>query len=100
MPAGDKARWKAWADGLRQKMMTQLTTHVTKSVDEIIRETATEKPASALGTERFWKACQAGKGTNDTLLKAGFEIRFESSAEGRVDAVTFRLNDTWKAIMQ
>ncbi len=100
MSAGDKVRWKEWADALRQTMMEHLTPHVTKSVEDIIKETATEKPASVLGTQRFWKACQAGEGTNDTLAKAGFEIEFESNTEGKVDTVTLQLNDTWKAIMQ
>ncbi len=100
MSVRDKVRWKEWADGLRQKMMAQLIPHVTKSVQEIVEETATEKPASVLGTQRFWKACQAGTGTNDTLSKAGFEIEFEANAEGKVETVTLQLNDTWKAIMK
>ena len=96
MSVRDKVRWKEWADGLRQTMMTQLTPHVTKSVEEIIKETATAKSASVLGTQRFWTAFQAGKGTNDTLSRAGFE----TNAEGKVENVTLQLNDTWKAIMQ
>jgi len=100
MTVRDKVRWKEWADALRQTMMEHLTPHVTKSVEDIIKETATEKPASVLETQRFWKACQAGEGTNDTLAKAGFEIEFESNTEGKVDTVTLQLNDTWKAIMQ
>ncbi len=100
MSVRDKVRWKEWADGLRQTMMADLTLQVTKTIEEIIEETATEKPSSVLGTQRFWKACQAGKGTNDTLSKAGFEIEFGSNAEGKVDTVTLQLNGTWKAIMQ
>ena len=100
MSVRDKLRWKEWADGLRQTMMADLTPHVKKSVEEIIEETATEKSASVVGTQKFWKAFQTGTGTNDTLLKAGFEIEFESNAEGKVATVTLQLNDTWKAIMQ
>ncbi len=100
MSVRDKVRWKEWADGLRQTMMADLTPHVTKSVEEIIKETATEISSSVLGTQKFWIDCQAGKGTNDTLSKAGFEIEFESNAEGKVATVTFQINDTWKAIMQ
>ena len=81
-------------------MMVSLTPHVTKSVEDIIKETATEKSVSVLESQKFWKACQAGKGANDALSKAGFEIEFESNAEGRVDSVTLQLNDTWKTIMQ
>jgi hypothetical protein len=100
MTVRDKVRWKEWAEELRQTMMADLTPQVTKSVEEIIRETSTEKSPSVLGTPRFWKACQAGKGTNDTLSKAGFEIEFGPNAEGKVDTVTLQLNATWKAIMQ
>jgi len=100
MSVRDKVRWREWADDLRQTMMAELTRHVTKSIEEIIEETATEKSASVLGTQKFWKACQVGKGTNDTLSKAGFEIEFESNAEGKVDTVTLQLNDTWTAIVQ
>ena len=38
MTARDRLRWKAWADSLRQTMMTELTTSVTKSVSQIIAE--------------------------------------------------------------
>ena len=100
MSVRDKLRWKEWADGLRQMMMSQLTPQVEKSAEEILTETATEQSASILGTQRFWKSCQAGEGANDTLSKAGFEIEFESNAEGKVGTVTLQLNDTWKAIMQ
>jgi len=100
MSVRDKARWKEWADGLRQAMMSELTPNVTKSVQDIINETGTDKSESVLGTTKFWQACQAATGTNDTLSKAGFEIEFEANAEGKVDTVTLRLNETWKAIMQ
>ena len=100
MSVRDKVRWKTWADDLRQTMMTDLTAQVTKSVEEIIEETATEKSPTVLGTQRFWKSCQTGKGTNDTLSKAGFEIEFGPNDEGKVDTVTLQLNGTWRAIMQ
>lgn len=100
MSVRDKARWKEWADNLRQTMMSELTPDVTKSVQDIITETETDKSESVLATPKFWKACQAGTGPNDTLSKAGFEIEFEANADGKVDTVTLQLNDTWKAIMQ
>ena len=100
MTARDRLRWKAWADSLRQTMMTELTTSVTKSVSQIIAETATEKSVSVLGTQRFWKTLQAGNGGNDTLVQAGFDIEFTTNEEGKVEAVTLQLNDTWTAILQ
>ena len=53
MSVSDKVRWKEWADGLRQMMMSQLTPQVDRSVEEILTETATDKSASVLGTQRF-----------------------------------------------
>ena len=100
MSVREKVRWKEWADGLRQTMMAELTPRVTKSVEEIITETATEKSEAVLATQRFWRACQAGKGTNDTLAKAGFEIEYEPNDDGKVEAVTLQLNDTWSAILK
>ncbi len=100
MTVRDKTRWKEWADELRQEMMGGLTPQVTKSVDKIAEETGTDKSPAVLRSRRFWNSCQAGKGTNDTLVRAGFEIEFESNDKNEIDTVTLRLNDTWKAIMQ
>ncbi len=100
MAVRDKTLWKEWAERLRQEMMTALTPEVTKSVDSITEEIGTVKSPSVLHSRRFWTACQAAQGGNDTLVKAGFEIEFEPNAESEVDVVTLRLNHDWRAIMQ
>ncbi len=96
----EKKRWKTWADDLRQEMMTSLTPEVTKSVDDIISETETSKGETIVRSKRFWQACQAGNGANDSLLKAGFEIEFQQDAARNVREVTLRLNHTWMTILQ
>jgi hypothetical protein len=96
----DQKLWKDWADALRQTMMTGLVREVTKSVDEISQETRTEKSASTLQSQKFWNACIRGEGSYSTLSRAGFELSFEPSEAGKVDAVTFRLNAGWQAILQ
>jgi hypothetical protein len=96
----DQKMWKAWADVLRQAMMTRLVCEVTKSVTEISHETGTEKPASSLQSQKFWNACIRGEGSYGTLSKAGFDLSFVPNAAGKVDAVTFRLNAGWQAILQ
>lgn len=96
----DKLRWKEWADSLRQSMMSSLMSQVTKSVEDINKETETEKSLSVLQSRRFWNACRDAQGANDTISKAGFEINYEPNASGKVEAVTFRLNGTWQAILQ
>ena len=100
MSARDKTRWKEWADSLRQEMMSELTPQVTKTVESITVETGTEKSPTVLRSQRFWNAIQAGKGPNDTLVKAGFEIEFEANDAREIEMVTLRLNETWKSILQ
>ena len=62
---------------------------------------------SVLGVQEFWRACQAGTGTNNALSQAGFVIEFESNAAREVNnaarevnTVKLPLNDMWKAIMK
>lgn len=100
MTVQEKTRWKNWAVGLRQRMMTGMTAEVTKSVAAITSETATTKPENTLRSERFWRACQAGASPNDTLARAGFEIEFQPDKERGVQEVTLRLNETWMTILQ
>jgi hypothetical protein len=99
MTGPEKKRWKTWADGLREEMMTSLTAEVTRSVDEIAAQTATTKAESTLRSERFWRACQTGKRPNDVLATAGFEIDFQQNADRHVLEVTLRLNETWMTIL-
>jgi hypothetical protein len=99
MTVQEKARWKKWADGLRQEMMTSLTPEVTKSVEAILSETATTKAKTTLRSVRFWRACQSGTSPNDFLAAAGFEIEFVSDDERNVREVTLRLNQTWMTIL-
>ena len=96
----EKARWKQWADSLRQEMIGSRTIDVTKSVATISAETATTKAEKTVRSERFWRLCQTGKSPNETLTKAGFEIEFETTDERCVEEVTLRLNQTWRSILQ
>lgn len=100
MTGQEKLRWKKWADGLRQEMMTGLVGALTKSVDCIATETGTTKASRTLRSARFWRACQEGVAANDVLVKAGFIVEFDPDESGNVLEVTLRLNQTWLAIMQ
>ena len=95
----ERTRWKTWADSLRQKMMTGLTAEVTKSVDDIISETASTKAQSTLRSAKFWEACQSGTSPSDFLTSAGFEIEFEQDEKRNVQKVNLRLNQTWMTIL-
>ncbi|MBX3423096.1 MAG: hypothetical protein KF752_16185 [Pirellulaceae bacterium] len=100
MAVQEKILWKNWATSLRQSMMTSLTPEVTKSVASIIDETGTAKAESTLNGFRFWQACQEGKSPNEVLTLSGFEIDFTPDENRKVHEVTFRLNKTWKDILQ
>ena len=96
----DKDRWKRWADSLRQTMMTNRVSQVSKSVESIAAETSTSKATSTLQRARFWRSCQAGDKSNDSLKVAGFEIEFQSDENDKVMEVTLKLNQTWMSILQ
>jgi len=100
MSVPEKARWKNWAEGLRQEMMTGLKTEVTKSVDAISSETATTRAEKTLRSVRFWRALQSGNSPNDVLAAAGFEIEFQEADDRTVSEVTLKLNETWMTILQ
>ncbi|MFN3194130.1 MAG: hypothetical protein ACE361_26715 [Aureliella sp.] len=96
----DKARWKKWADSLRQEMMIALTPHATKSIEAIAAETGTTKAKKTLKSLAFWRSCKSGTSPNDALTAAGFEIEFEEDDDRCVSEVTLKLNSTWLSIMQ
>jgi hypothetical protein len=96
----DKARWKKWADCLRQEMMVSLTPQVTKSIDSIAAETGTIKAKKTLRSLAFWRSCQSGASPNNSLAAAGFEIDFQEDDNRCVNEVTLKLNTTWLSIMQ
>lgn len=98
MPRGDKC-WVEWAEQLRVHMMTTKTPELSKSTLQIHQETGTHEPLTNLQSRGFWNSCQRGITDWDALTKAGFELEFEPNIEGKVESVTFRLNETWLAIL-
>lgn len=96
----DKARWKSWADALRQEMMVSLTPQVCKPIEAILEETGTTKTEKRLRSPAFWKACKAATTANDAIVVAGFEIDYNIEEDGTVCEVTLKLNATWHGIMQ
>jgi hypothetical protein len=96
----EQKRWKDWADTLRQEMMAGLVGEVSKTVDDISKETGTEKSDSTLHSQKFWNACIRGEGSNATLCRAGFELSYVATDAGKVEVVTLRLDASWQAILQ
>ncbi|MFO0944105.1 MAG: hypothetical protein U0930_25495 [Pirellulales bacterium] len=96
----EKARWKKWADCLRQEMMVALIPQVTKSIESIAAETGSTKAQKTLKSLAFWRSCKSGASPNDFLNVAGFEIEFQEDEGRSVSEVTLKLNSTWLSIMQ
>ena len=96
----DTARWKTWADCLRQEMMIGLTPKITKSIDAIALETGTSKAKKTLQSLSFWRSRKSGASTYDSLAAAGFEIEVQEGEDRKVSEVTLQLNQTWLSIMQ
>ena len=99
MPRSNKC-WVEWAEKLRIHMMTVKLPEIVKSTSDIHSETKTHELFKRVQSQRFWNSWQRGDTDWDALKKAGFELDFVPNADGKVEAVTFRLNETWLAIMQ
>ena len=99
MPRGDKC-WVEWAEKLRINMMSNKLPKVVKSTADIHCETGTHEPLANVQSRGFWNSCQRGIQDWDALTKAGFVLEFEPNVDGKVDSVTFKLNDSWLAIMR
>jgi hypothetical protein len=81
-------------------MMTNKVPELSKSAIEIHPEDGTHESLASMQSRGFWNSCQRGGTDWDALVKAGFELDFEPDENGKVQSVTFRLNDTWLGIMQ
>ena len=95
-----KQCWIDWAEQLRIHMMTSKLPEIVKLTIDIHSETKTHDSLKRVQSQGFWNSCQRGDTDWDALKKAGFELDFVPNPDGKVEAVTFRLNETWLAIMQ
>lgn len=99
MPIGDKC-WKDWTVRLRIEMMRSRTLEVTKTIDEIAAETGTDESIENLRSFGFWNAGRLAKKDWDTIPRNGLDIGFDTNAYGKVDQVTFSLNESWQAVLR
>ena len=92
--------WKDWAEGVRKFLMINRVHETTKSVADIRSESGTSEPMSNLIDRRFWTGFRSGKIHHGAIARQGLEINFELDRAGKVGAVTFRLNETWRGVME
>lgn len=99
MRPGDNC-WKNWAIGLRIRMMRQRVAEVTLPVDQIYEEVGSGGPPEDLRTYSYWNSCRWHGPYWETLFKREFEVEFELSPQGKVDEVTFPLDESWRSLME
>ena len=99
MQPGDNC-WKDWGIRLRMRMMQQRTVEVTLPVEHIYEEVGFGGPFEDLRGYGYWNSCRRHVEYWDTLFKQGIEVDFETNAEGKVDEVTFKLNENWRSLME
>lgn len=73
---------------------------IVKSIKEVQQETGTKEPRENLVTQSFWRSCRAGDPGMDMIVKEGLELEFTPTEDGQVEAVTIRLNATWRGVLQ
>ncbi|HTI50077.1 MAG TPA: hypothetical protein VL475_03970 [Planctomycetaceae bacterium] len=95
----DKIR-KEWADAIRKTLMTGRQPEVTKTIEAIHLESGTTESQSRLSRPGPWTA--DGKATPfiEAIRRAGLEVAVEPGDDGRVERVTFRLNETWRGVRE
>ena len=81
-------------------MMTHKLPELTKATSDIHAESGTQEALATLKSKGFWNSCKRGITDWDALTKAGFDLDFSPDADGKVESVSFRLNEKWLAIMQ
>lgn len=91
---------KEWADGIRKSLMVGAEPELTKSIDEIRSESGTSETQARLRKPGPWMFTGKVTPFMELIRGAGLEVSHQSNAEGLVDFVTFRLNETWLGIRQ
>jgi hypothetical protein len=99
MPVGDSC-WKDWGIRLRMRMMRQRTPEVTLPIRQIYDEVGTDEPFENVTSYGFWNSCRRHIDAWNTLFKQGIEVDFEVNAEGKVNEVTFMLNESWQSLLE
>ena len=93
MPRGAKC-WVEWPRDAAVHMMTNKLPEIVKPTHDIHCETGTHESLRSLQSQGFWNSCQRGVTDWDTLTKAGFVLDFVPTANGKVESVTFQLDET------
>jgi hypothetical protein len=99
MHPGDNC-WKDWAIRLRMKLMRNKLSEVILPVQEIKDQVGFGGTLEELQSFGYWNACRNHIEAWDTLFKQGIEVDFSTNNLGRVDEVTFRLDESWRSLME
>lgn len=99
MPIGDTC-WVDYAEKLRKAMYGQKCFELQIPVETIHADSGTNESLDALRSAGFWNAVRDRKKDWDTLPRNGILVDFEVNAAGRIDEVTFRLDEKRRAHLQ
>ena len=91
---------KEWADGIRKSLMVGAQSELTKSIDEIRTESGTRETQTRLRKLGPWLPGAKETPFIELIRRAGLETTCRADAQGFVDFVTFRLNETWLGIRE
>src|SRR5262249_10924356 len=99
MRPGDNC-WKEWCIRLRMRMMRRKLAEITLPVEQIYQEVGFGGPFADLRSYSYWNSCRNRIPGWDTHTKQGLEVYFDVNDEGKVDEVTFRLDESWRSLME
>ena len=99
MPVGDNC-WVDYATKLQKEMYRRQCFELTFPVETIQSDSGTDETLEVLQREGFWNAVRDLKKDWDTLPRKGILVDFEVNADGKIDEVTFRLNETRRDHLQ
>jgi hypothetical protein len=93
MPVGDKC-WVDYAEKLRRRMYREGIFELTVPTEEVHADTGTDVPLSELKKPGYWNPVRDAKNDWDTLPRNGILVDFTVNDEGKVDSVTFKLDES------
>lgn len=97
MPRGTN-NWVEFCVNLRKRMFQEEWFEITLSVEEIHGQSGTDVSLAELRNPGSWNPCRDAKPDFNTAQKNGLNIDFDVEADGKVQFVTFSLDEARRVI--
>ena len=92
--------WVNYGIRLRKEMIQNRVFAVTKPIEEVESESGADMDPIDIRSVRFWSACRAAKPSFNTLSRKGVLIDFQPNEHGKIDMLTFMLDESWRGFLQ